>query len=436
MAKRLRPNQIIGELEIVRTIHEGAKAISYLARTRDGRMLFVKQFNSPGKALPWFDGFVEHQRLIHLALQRSATPDRFPNLVSSTVLGSYGLIQAYPYFESALDLEEPLSDANGWLHRDGSAAQARRILARTLCFVVKEMHRVGVAHLDLKPSNVLLVPNRRLSTGYELRLIDFDFAIHAQVQEPWPRQWGFVGTPGYESPEHRDQSCQPSSPSDVFSLALILCRILGDFMPFADALNQDAYLATIRAGARLSRSSLPWIEHDDHAGRVSGMIERALSPVPAERPSAADLHRVLLDEIGVGGGGPTDSSAPAIRTDAAAPQMPHPPASPRGGLILREIAGAGFCVDSPRVVGRRHLERAGVSGARVAGAEQFALLRPKAGVWQIEHCFGARAQTYLSGTLLSTGEPKDIRDGDRIELIGTDGTPSVRLTVLSLEPAK
>lgn len=438
MAKRLRPGQMIGELEIVRTIHEGAKAISYLARATDGRMLFAKQFNSPGRALPWFEAFVEHQKLIHLALRNSTSPDRFPNLVSSKVFDSYGLIQVYPFFEAARDLEAHLGETSGLLQRDGASAHARLTLARTLCFVVKEMHRVGIAHLDLKPANVLLVPNTEVSTGHDLRLIDFDFAVHAEVKEPWPRAWGFVGTAGYESPEHCDNSAQPSSASDVFSLGLVLCQLLGDFTPFADASTQELYRESIRTSPRLSPSSLTWIKDQGDASRVCRMIASALSPNPAFRPSAAELHRSLLAPSGFH----TNPTPGAEEAREPAPRAPRTVAGcnaesgirpcdgpPSYGLVLLTEAGVQLRVDQPKIFGRRHLERAGVAGARIAGTEQFALHRERSGVWQIEHCYGARVRTYLSGELLQSGCPKDVIAGDRIELIGSDGAPQVLLTV-------
>lgn len=99
------------------------------------------------------------------------------------------------------------------LERPTSAKDARR-LARTIAEALAALHRGGLIHLDLKPSNVMV-----LADG-SVKLVDFGLA--ARVADPSaPRG----GTPEYVSPEVRDGG-EPTLSSDVFAFGVLL-RWLG-----------------------------------------------------------------------------------------------------------------------------------------------------------------------------------------------------------------
>ena len=69
-------------------------------------------------------------------------------------------------------------------------------LMRQLVRAVAFIHANGVAHLDLKPNNVLVS-----STDDGPRLVVIDFGVSVFVNSPEDEIEGFVGTPGWAAPE-------------------------------------------------------------------------------------------------------------------------------------------------------------------------------------------------------------------------------------------
>jgi len=89
-------------------------------------------------------------------------------------------------------------------------------LVRQLIEGVQFMHEKGVAHLDLKPSNLVLV-------GGRLHIIDFGLA---QLCLPNQVLRGFRGTPGWVAPEVvREEDFDPVS-ADLWATG----RIIEDFL--------------------------------------------------------------------------------------------------------------------------------------------------------------------------------------------------------------
>jgi serine/threonine protein kinase len=101
---------------------------------------------------------------------------------------------------------------------------------------INAIHRAGVIHTDLKPENFYLLPDPAMAVKYKLRVIDMDFSLLEGKQAPWHGHEGYVGTPGYLSPEHLAGKV-PVKASDVFTLGLILGQVLGGGHPAAPSLD-------------------------------------------------------------------------------------------------------------------------------------------------------------------------------------------------------
>ena len=111
-------------------------------------------------------------------------------------------------------------------------------LMETIVHAVSCIHRNGLFHLDLKPSNILLEgePDARWETLVP-RVSDFGLAVsdhHDDVSETslaYPR-----GTPSYMSPEQASANrAQIGGASDIHSLGAILYELLTGRPPFQGA---------------------------------------------------------------------------------------------------------------------------------------------------------------------------------------------------------
>ncbi len=142
-----------------------------------------------------------------------------------------------------------------WCDHHALSAQARLRLFLDVCTPVSFAHRNWVAHLDLKPRNILVK-----DTG-EVRLVDFGIARTLASGETSEGKVGVRAfTATYASPE-QIQDGPISVQSDIYSLGIILRELLG-----RSALN---------SGKRNASAPL--------AFEVEAIVARASSPDPERR---------------------------------------------------------------------------------------------------------------------------------------------------------
>jgi putative nucleotidyltransferase with HDIG domain len=134
-------------------------------------------------------------------------------------------------------------------------------------------------HRDIKPENIFLAEK---SGGGEItKLLDFGIAKLLDVEQPGVTQRGaIVGTPQYMSPEQCLSEESLDHRSDIYSLALVLYRMLTGELPYVMPNHHlmRYVLAHTQQAPRAPRTLVP-----DLPALLETVILRALAKQPAQR---------------------------------------------------------------------------------------------------------------------------------------------------------
>ncbi|XP_014101615.2 death-associated protein kinase related [Bactrocera oleae] len=179
--------------------------------------------------------------------------------------------------QTFLDNEECLSEAHA------------RYCMREVLKALQYLHKRSIAHLDLKPQNILLT-GERIEDGLKL----CDFGISRVVAEGTNVR-EIVGTPDYVAPEVLQY--EPLSLlTDIWSVGVLAYVLLSGFSPFGGETKQETFL-------NISQCALTF--PDKLFGGVSAaaidFIRRALRIKPNDRMTAAGCleHIWLKDECSI-----------------------------------------------------------------------------------------------------------------------------------------
>ncbi|HVK13114.1 MAG TPA: protein kinase, partial [Gemmataceae bacterium] len=167
-----------------------------------------------------------------------------------------------------------------------SYPQAVAAIGARLADALTHLHKAGIAHGDLKPSNVLL------GSGGHPYLIDFNLA-----NGPEASRLRCGGTLPYMAPERvrllLDAGTALSDPmsADVYSFGALLFELMTGRVPLLplESLDQTAVAKDL-----LTRTPPPVRTAGTAAPRgIARLIDRCMSADPTRRPTAAELARRL-----------------------------------------------------------------------------------------------------------------------------------------------
>lgn len=151
------------------------------------------------------------------------------------------------------------------------------------CAGIGYAHRAGLVHCDVKPHNMIVMPDSRL------KVTDFGIARALSTILPDERADVVWGSPQYFSPEQAVGE-PPSPASDVYSLGIVLYEILTGALPFNAPTSEEL------ARMHLEDQPIPVSEYiPDVPPALEQIVMKVLSKEPAARFRTADqLGRVLL----------------------------------------------------------------------------------------------------------------------------------------------
>jgi serine/threonine-protein kinase len=271
----------VGPYRVGALLGSGGMGVVYLARdTRLDRDVAIKvlpeEFAADAARRYWFE-----------LEARAAASLNHPNIVS---VHDVGLDKGIPFIVMEYVRGETLSAQlkRGRLLR-GRALQIGSEIAAALV----EAHDHNLAHRDLKPGNVMVMPDGRI------KVLDFGIAKTMGGDLPTVQITGpptapshtvlgqLVGTPGYMSPEQllgRSVDVR----TDVYSLGVILFELVSGHRPFDDSGLEALRHQAIRVPVRSVRDVDPSIPP-----AVAEVIARAMAYEPSARQTAAVLKAEL-----------------------------------------------------------------------------------------------------------------------------------------------
>jgi eukaryotic-like serine/threonine-protein kinase len=105
-------------------------------------------------------------------------------------------------------------------------------VALQLCDALDAVHRAGVVHRDVKPSNVVVV--REAGGDERFKLLDFGIArLEDPSQDKLTNAGTVLGTPAYMAPEQLVAAEQVDASSDVYGLGVVLFECLSGELPYS-----------------------------------------------------------------------------------------------------------------------------------------------------------------------------------------------------------
>jgi len=270
-------DKTIGRYEVKEMIGEGAMAKVYRAYDPEiDRSVVFKVLK---------DEFCVDEEYLHRFLREAKAAGALSHANIVTVF-DVGKLENSPYIMMELlegrDLGELLSVKKTISIKDTLAIGTQ--LAKALDYA----HSAGVVHRDIKPDNIVVMPD-----GETIKVADFGIARMDESEEVSKTQMGSVlGTPRYMSPEQALGN-EVDGRSDLFSVGVILYEMLSGKKAF-DATNMGTLMLQI---SQQQPPPLNKLRNDIPPG-LRGIVHKLLNKKPNKRfQTGGQLAKALIREL-------------------------------------------------------------------------------------------------------------------------------------------
>lgn len=210
-----------GQYRILRIIGEGGMGTVYEAEQVHPRRRVAIKAIRPGRISPQTRRRFEFEAQVLARLQHPG----IARLYEADTRAEDGQIRAYLAME--LVDGKPLDE---FANARNLNTRARLRLFLKVCDAIQYAHRMGVIHRDLKPANILVTDDG------EPKVLDFGVARSVDDKDPMlstqlTLEGQMVGTLPYMSPEQVDGRQPADTRADVYSLGVVLYRLLSGKLP-------------------------------------------------------------------------------------------------------------------------------------------------------------------------------------------------------------
>jgi len=188
-----------------------------------------------------------------------------------------------------------------WLRERRQPVDCREAvnLVAEIADAVEFVHRAGMLHRDIKPTNILLDPrgeqsDERSLEGFAPKLTDFGLARLTESDASRTREGAMLGTPSYMAPEQaRGESAMVGPATDVYGLGAVLFELLSGTRLFAGESDAETLRQVLDVDAPEVRRFRPEAPAD-----LAAICRKCLEKKPALRYASAsgladDLRRFL-----------------------------------------------------------------------------------------------------------------------------------------------
>jgi len=266
-----------GRYKLLNKIGIGGLSTVYAAvDTVSGRKVAIKLAKLP-------DDAASHDSFVQLFLQQVSVLSRLEHGSSVRIFDQGRAADGSPYFVMEFIEGTRLSDI--LMDRARLSVSEAISVAAQVAGALGAAHALGFIHRDVKPANILVLPDHGFGV-MDVKLLDFGVAAQLETNTGLTKAGGFFGSVSYMSPEQLEG--KPLSPSsDIWQLGVTLYEMLAGVLPFTSETTVGTMTAIINAKPEFPAGlSLP-----------SPLVEftlRCLTHDPKLRPGDGGEARAML----------------------------------------------------------------------------------------------------------------------------------------------
>jgi tRNA A-37 threonylcarbamoyl transferase component Bud32 len=328
----------IGKYEVHNKLGHGGYGIVYAARdTELGRDIAIK-FLRPD--------YAGRPQVLHRFLQeaRSAAKIVHPGIITVYECGyvenTNTIADGTVYIAMELLQGESLAQRieGGRLEIDVTIEIGIQLAA-----ALEAAHKSGIVHRDLKPDNIFLVPDKSLTSGQRIKILDFGVAKLADTEANdeatgvHTHSMMMLGTPRYMSPEQCRSSARVDHRSDIYAMGCILFELACGASPY------DGDVGELIAKHQLAPVPRPRMVRPEVPAYFDVLVSTMMAKDPNDRPPSMERVRHALVACAEGGAPPAemtpDATTPQTTLRGSASETSPAPRRARNWTTVAAVAG-------------------------------------------------------------------------------------------------
>lgn len=265
--------------DVLYPLHQGSLGSETLVSPHpDGFLCLLKQYKPAEVDLDPKVMFRHQERMIQRLNQ---IPDpRVEEVIDHFLLDDGTYIQVKPFLRC--------NTLKKWMDLHPTREYRIRLL-QAVGEVLQSLHANEVAHMDLKPEQVLVLPDPEDGTYSDppaFVLIDYDFSM---VDGNLTLS---VGSAPYYAPEqferHAPRGHKAGMRADTYAFCVLVHRLLSETFPFGDGRTEPTMLDEFKTKRILTSLTIPYKP-------LRKVLQAGLHPKPKKRPSFDEVLEALKD---------------------------------------------------------------------------------------------------------------------------------------------